>query len=269
MSLKTILAGLMVSFGSIISAQNHTDLVIGEQIQLHSNFLDTARQLNVYLPHGYHPDSSETYPVIYVLDGSMHEDFLHIAGLTQFGSYPWINFVPESIVVGIENVNRYHDFTYPTELEDYQNINPQNGGSADFISFIEKEVQPLIARTYKTNEDKTIVGQSLGGLLATEILYKQPHLFNTYIIVSPSLWWDDESIFDWDVKPIPEGTNIFVGVGKEGRIMKKVAKKLYRDVKTRLPKNSFVDFEYFKELDHGDALHLAVYAAFNSIYIKK
>jgi hypothetical protein len=269
MKLKAILMGFIICFSSVLTAQKTTDLIIGEQIELQSNILDTTRQLNVYLPLNYSPDSAKTYPVIYVLDGSMHEDFLHIVGLTQFGSYPWINMVPESIVVGIENVNRYHDFTYPTELEDYQNINPQNGGSADFISFIEKEVQPLIDRTYKTNAEKTIIGQSLGGLLATEILYKRPDLFNTYIIVSPSLWWDDESIFDWEAQPIPEGTNIFVGVGKEGRVMKKVAKKLYRHVKTRLTKNSFVDFEYFRRLDHGDALHLAVYEAFNSIYKKQ
>ena len=266
MTWKAFLTGVVLSISGIGIAQKSTCLQIGEQIRFNSVILDTTRQLNVYLPLGYHPDSAKTYPVIYVLDGSMHEDFLHIAGLTQFGSYPWINMVPESIVVGIENVNRYHDFTYPTELDDYREINPQNGGSAKFITFLENEVLPIIDSKYKTSAEKTIIGQSLGGLLATEILYKQPDLFNTYIIVSPSLWWDAESIFEWDAQPIPEGTSIFVGVGKEGRIMKKVAKKLYRHVKTRLTKNSFVDFEYFRELDHGDALHLAVYEAFNSIY---
>lgn len=252
-------------FWSAVQAQEHSKLVIGEHIQLESQILDTTRQLNVYLPLNYSPDSAKTYPVIYVLDGSMHEDFLHIVGLAQFASYPWINMIPESIVVGIENVNRYHDFTYPTALEDYQAINPLNGGSADFIDFIEQEVQPIIQKTYKTNDHKAIIGQSLGGLLATEILYKKPKLFDTYIIISPSLWWDAESLFQWDPEPLPAGTQIYIGVGNEGRVMKKVAKKLYREVKKRQCADCSVDFEYFKELDHGDALHLAVYSAFQSL----
>ena len=66
---------------------------------------------------------------------------------------------------------------------------PNNGGSDKFITFIEKELQPYIERTYSTNDSKTIIGQSLDGLLATEILFKNPKLFNHYIIISPSLWW--------------------------------------------------------------------------------
>ena len=62
----------------------------------------------------------------------------------------------------------------------------------------------------------------MGGLLATEILFKHPTLFNTYIIVSPSLWWDDGSLLQ--LQPAisqsnyNQTTNIYIGVGKEGVI---------------------------------------------------
>lgn len=138
-----------------------------------------------------------------MLDGSLDEDFIHISGLVQFGSFYWINLVPESIVVGISNVDRKRDFTYPSNnLIDKKEL-PTSGKSAVFISFIEKELQPLINDKYNTNNTKTLIGRSLGGLLATEILFEKPNLFNNYVIVSPSLWWDDELLLKKNLKFIP------------------------------------------------------------------
>ena len=51
------------------------------------------------------------------MDGSKDEDFIHISGIVQFGSFSWINMLPESIVVGIANVDRKRDFTYPSSVE--------------------------------------------------------------------------------------------------------------------------------------------------------
>ena len=110
---------------------------------MQSEILKEERILNIYLPHNYHPDSNKLYPVIYLLDGSMHEDFLHITGLVQFASYPWLNIVPESIVVGIENVDRKSDFTFDPDNKDYIKEIPTAGGSEAFMNFIEKEVSLL------------------------------------------------------------------------------------------------------------------------------
>ena len=67
-------------------------------------------------------------------------------------------------------------------------------GSAALIAFLEKEVQPLVAQHFRTNGVRTIIGRSAGGLLAAEILFKKPHMFDNYILVSPSLWWDSGSL---------------------------------------------------------------------------
>lgn len=241
-------------------------LVIGDKIEFESRILQEPRVLNVYLPHGYSPDSAKTYPVIYVLDGTINEDFLHIAGLVQFYSFPWLEKMPECIVVGIANGNRYHDFTYPTDKPEYQEINPDAGGSALFMEFLEKEVKPYINKNYRVQEPATLIGQSLGGLLATEILFKKPDLFDNYIIVSPSLWWDEESLFQVEPKKYSSQKKIFIAVGKEGKVMKSVAKKLYKDLKKDESPNTTVGFQYFPQLDHGDALHLAVYEALGFVF---
>ncbi|HET8838405.1 MAG TPA: alpha/beta hydrolase-fold protein [Flavobacteriaceae bacterium] len=255
-----------------VSAQENVEkkpLSIGETVSFPSKILNENRVLNIYLPHGYSEDASKKYPVIYLLDGSMDEDFLHIAGLVQFGSFSWINMVPETIVVGISNIDRKRDFTYPSTDEAYVKKYPTTGKSEVFISFLEKEVQPFIQTNYSISDEKTLIGQSLGGLLATEILFKKPDLFDNYIIVSPSLWYDYESLLK--IKPVDYNSkkNIFVAVGEEGDIMKRVANELYEKLKANKSKKTNLFYKFLKEQDHGDALHLAVYNAFEEMFVEK
>lgn len=236
-------------------------LIIGEQLTFTSSELEEERILNVYLPDGYHADSTHTYPVIYLLDGSMHEDMLHVTGLVQFCSYSWINLIPECIVVGISNVNRYRDFTFMPENKEYLERDPRMGGSAAFIDFLEKEVKPMIENKYNTNDHRILIGQSLGGLVATQILIEKPDLFNHYVIVSPSLWYDDESLLSSVFSENNFLKSVFIAVGKEGKIMQSGAKKLYKKL-TGVYGKPIVGFEYFPQHDHGDVLHNAVYKAF-------
>src|SRR3954451_8589940 len=170
--------------------------VLGEIHELQSKVLNEKRILNIYLPQGYNPNDSIRYPTIYLLDGSADEDFIHIVGLVQYNSFEWINQVKKSIVVGIATVDRRRDFTFPTTIEADRKSYPETGHSDKFIAFLTTELQPFIDKKFKTTRAKTLIGQSLGGLLATEILFKQPTVFNQYIIISPSLWWDNGSLLN-------------------------------------------------------------------------
>ncbi len=239
---------------------------IGKTIEIKSKILDESRVLNIYLPSSYSVDSLKTYPIIYLLDGSKNEDFIHISGIVQFGSFSWINMLPESIVVGIGNVDRKRDFTYPSGNKLDQKEFPTSGKSEKFIQFLGNELQPFIESTYRTENKKTIIGQSLGGLLATEILFKKPELFDNYIIVSPSLWWDDEKLLDF--KPLCKITNksIYIAGGKEGEVMERTAKELYNKLSVDKQENSKLFFEFMEDKTHGDALHKAVYNAFEKIF---
>lgn len=242
-----------------------SDFVIGKVDTLFSKILGEKRILNIYLPEGYNPDSAR-YPVIYLLDGSADEDFIHVAGLVQFANFPWVNTLPPSVVVGIANVDRRRDFTYPTTIEKDKKDFPTTGGSEKFIAFIEKELQPFIRANYHVSESRMVIGQSLGGLLATEILFKKPELFEQYVIVSPSLWWDKESLLSYDAACLKETftqeKKIYIAVGKEGKVMEGDARKLF--VKLKKAKKLKTDFGYFGSENHGSILHLAVYRAFES-----
>lgn len=177
--------------------------------------------------------------------------------------------IPETILVGISNVDRKRDFTYPTQNKTDKEDFPSTGRSEFFIQSIKEELQPLIEKNYHTNEVRALIGQSLGGLLATEILLKQPDLFTNYIIVSPSLWWDDQALLKVSPSPSSNVESVYIAVGKEGKLMEKLAKQLYKKIKKLKQKNTHLYFKFLKKRDHGDALHLAVYDAFERIFSQK
>ena len=60
-----------------------TPLVIGESFVFDSKILGEIRRINVYLPPTYSADPTARLPVLYMPDGGLAEDFLHIAGLVQ------------------------------------------------------------------------------------------------------------------------------------------------------------------------------------------
>ena len=250
---------------------NENSFILGIVDKIQSAELGENRVLNIYLPEGYSSDSAITYPVIYLLDGSANEDFIHIGGLVQF--LTMIKAMPASIVVGIANIDRRRDFTFPTGIAEDKKDYPTTGSSAKFIAFIEKELQPFVERKYKTNNSKTIIGQSLGGLLATEILLKEPGLFNNYIIVSPSLWWNNESLLS-DAPKLLENQSanaikVYISVGTEGKQMEDDAKKLAEILETFGKKNLNISFLSLPNESHLTILHNSVYKGFEILYPKK
>ena len=253
--------------------------VLGVIDEIQSETLNETRILNIYLPEGYNQNDTIKYPVTYLLDGSADEDFIHVVGLFQFNNFSWINRVPKSIVVGIATVDRRRDFTYPTTIEEEKTQFPTTGHSDKFIAFIENELQPFIEKKYKANDERTIIGQSLGGLLATEILLKKPTLFNKYIIVSPSLWWDNGSLLEQPSVVYQENfsqpTSIYIGVGKEGltstktpHVMEVDANLLAEKLKHTKSKTVNVSFDYLPQEDHATIMHQAVFNALRTLYPK-
>ncbi len=252
-----------------IQTLNTQPFVLGVTHEIHSSILAENRILNIYLPEGYQYDDTTFYPVIYLLDGAADEDFIHVVGLVQFNTFPWVDLMPKSIVVGIANTDRRRDFTYPTSIKKDQELYPTTGHSDQFMRFLEKELQPYIRNTFRTTPSRMIIGQSLGGLLVTEILFKQPALFDKYLIISPSLWWDDASLLKLTPNILnqnfQDSIDIYIGVGKEGlgpgekpHVMEVDANLLADKIKSTQSKNVRVYFDYLPEKDHATIGHQAV-----------
>ena len=271
-SIFLIVVGLSSAEAQNVSKESSkTPLTIGEVVTIDSKILSESRTLNIYLPEGFKTSDTLKYAVIYLLDGSMDEDFMHVVGLTQFFNLQMS--MPKTIVVGIGNIDRKRDFTFPTIDKKLKKDYPTTGGSKKFIDFLETEVQPYINANYPTTAQKILIGQSLGGLLATEILFKKPTLFTDYIIVSPSLWWDNETLlkdakmFLGAHKKIP--ANVYVVVGSEGDIMEREANNLADLLKTSGKPNLKAEFLFLSNENHATILHQAVSDTFKLMYPNK
>jgi len=125
-------------------------------------------------------------------DGGLAEDFPHVTN--DVDAAVRAGEMRPVIVVGIENTERRRDMTGPTEVEEDRQIAPRVGGSAAFRGFIREELKPEVDRRFRGSGETAIVGESLAGLFVLETLFKEPGLFNIYIALSPSLWWNAQAL---------------------------------------------------------------------------
>jgi predicted alpha/beta superfamily hydrolase len=166
--------------------------VPAEAFTLQSAVLGETRRLNVYTPPDYATSSQLRYPVLYVPDGGLEEDFGHVVDAVHAG-ISW-GILRPLIVVGVENTERRRDMTGPTRVAKDREIAPRVGGSAAFRGFFRDELLPWVRGRYRTTEETAIIGESLAGLFVVETFLLEPGLFRAYVAIDPSLWWDGESL---------------------------------------------------------------------------
>ena len=192
--LKALSLSLILLSGGVAAATPAPakPLVIGETFSIDSAVLGETRRINVYFPYDYTPASQTRLPVLYMPDGGLMEDFLHVAGLTQVligngGMRPFL-------LVGIENTERRRDLTGPTNDPEDRKIAPRVGGSGNFRDFIRTELKPQIRARYPTTDESAVIGESLAGLFVVETFLREPGLFDGYIAIDPSLWWNRSAL---------------------------------------------------------------------------
>ncbi|XXF75184.1 alpha/beta hydrolase-fold protein [Myxococcaceae bacterium GXIMD 01537] len=157
---------------------------------LNSTKLGETRRINVYLPPGYESESATHFPVLYMPDGGLGEDFPHLATTVDTGIRA--GELRPMLVVGIENTERRRDLTGPTQVDSDRTVAPRIGGSAAFRAFLRDELMPEVRQRYRVTEETAIIGESLAGLFIVETFFEEPELFGTSIALSPSLWWNNE-----------------------------------------------------------------------------
>jgi predicted alpha/beta superfamily hydrolase len=195
--------GTSIWLGGTNRAGAATPLTIGETFKIDSVALDEQRTINVFLPPGYGQAKDQQFPVMYMLDGGLGEDFLHIAGLLHISALN--GTMHPFILVGIENTERRRDLTGPTEVASDREIAPRVGGSVAFRRFIAEELIPQVEHDYRCSERRAVIGESLAGLFVIETLMQRPDLFDTWIAVDPSLWWNDEFLLKHQAELLSQG----------------------------------------------------------------
>jgi len=159
---------------------------------IESRAVGESRTINVYTPPTYETSTGAAYPVLYMPDGGLEEDFPHI--VNTLDSLIALGVIRPVIVVGIENTQRRRDLTGPTTVGADSAIAQRVGGSEPFRQFIRDELIPEVRRRYRCTEETSIVGESLAGLFVVETFLLEPGLFRRYIALSPSVWWNDGAL---------------------------------------------------------------------------
>lgn len=200
-------SSVLFLFSFCLNAQNEEAILLGKKEIIASKVLNENRKIWVYSPDNtsQSTNAGKRYPVLYLLDGDAH--FFSTVGIVQQLSQANGNGVlPEMIVVAIENTNRLRDLVPP---EDLTKTNP-------FVEFLSTELMPYIDKNYNTAPYKLLVGHSLGGLTVIDILAKSPELFNAYIAIDPSVWYDNEKFLNHTIAQFPrlnmKGKRLFIGM---------------------------------------------------------
>jgi len=188
----------VLALAAALAAPAATPAPTAEPVLAHDTFtieskvLGETRRINVYTPPASHPTGGRGLPVLYMPDGGVEEDFPHVtsdvdAAIRSFEMRPML-------VVGIENTERRRDMTPPTQVESDRKIAPHVGGAARFRAFLRDELIPQIEQRYTVSGQRAIVGESLAGLFILDTVLAEPKLFDTAIVLSPSLWWNDQAL---------------------------------------------------------------------------
>ncbi|HEV8577942.1 MAG TPA: alpha/beta hydrolase-fold protein [Thermoanaerobaculia bacterium] len=256
--------GLGMRAGALESA---SPLVIGETFAIDSKILNEIRRINVYLPPGYAESPDARLPVLYMPDGGMAEDFLHVAGLVQVsvGNGTMRPF----LLVGIENTQRRRDLTGPTENAEDKKIAPQVGGSEAFRAFIRQELMPQVKARYRTTPEAAIVGESLAGLFVVETFLLEPELFDIYIAFDPSLWWNHHKLVDdaaerLHSRPKLEKALYFASSDEKG--IAEIAQGFADVLAKNAPAGLHWHYEKMPQEKHSTIYHPAALKAFREVF---
>jgi uncharacterized protein len=173
--------------------------------------------IKVALPENYNPDTQK-YPAIYLLDGEEIFNFVSENCHRISSDLGTSNVLVVSIGYGND---RSFDYT-PTKA------NEGGGGAEKFMLFIKNELIPEVETDYSADTSRAnriILGHSFGGLFGAYAFANFNNVFANYIILSPSLWYDNEIV----LKQERENRNInknnyqmvFLGLGESeaGRML--------------------------------------------------
>ncbi len=208
MKIKLFLFSVLLSITGIAGAQDLNRSFA--TTELHSRILNEDREIYISLPPNYANERyrKERYPVLYFFDGETSMGFYK--AVTQFLGRGVYASMPEVILVGIKNKNRTYDLT-PTRSfikspdDSTKRLFENSGGNEGFVRFLEEELFSYVNEHYRTDGYTILSGHSFGGLAASNILLHHTNLFNAYILIDPSIWWDKGYIAREAARIIPAG----------------------------------------------------------------
>jgi predicted alpha/beta superfamily hydrolase len=215
---------LLVAFKAQSQRTEPYKYTASEVVTIHSTLLNEDRKVYIHCPKLDSSDINNRFPVLYLMDGENHFELL--SQYVDYLSRTDVSAMPKIIVVGIPNTKRVRDLTPTHSILNYEGKPDttawykSSGGNENFLEFLKKELMPFIDSNYKTQQYKLFAGHSFGGISSINCMLTHPDMFDAYIAVSPSFWWDNEYLLKLTEKKIKSGSTLnkklFYCDGNEG-----------------------------------------------------
>jgi predicted alpha/beta superfamily hydrolase len=248
-----ILAALLAGAAASAPSASATPIVLGTSYHWQSPTMGEDRVVNVVLPDGYEKQANARYPVLYVIDGGIDQDLIHISGTEKLNA-AW-GRSGDAIIVGIATKDRRRELVGPTADAELLKQYPTAGHSAQFRRFIRDEVQPFVARRFRTNGSSAVIGESLAGLFIVESYLTEPDLFGAYGAVSPSTWWDKEALSLTAAAKIGSAQSthaLYLAVGNEGAEVRRADGRVVSAISGKVARWCYAEHP---ELAHSTIYH--------------
>jgi predicted alpha/beta superfamily hydrolase len=161
-----------------------------------------GRIYRVFLAWPAQPPPPAGYPLFYVLDANAAYATV-VEAIRMRAHRPDATAVGPAVVIGIaypgdepyHRARRTFDYTPPRDrLTSFDgSVDPSLaiGGRETFLAMITGELTTMVAREFPIDRtQRTIIGHSLAGFFVLHTLVTSPGSFDTYVAISPSIWWD-------------------------------------------------------------------------------
>ncbi|MFT4198688.1 MAG: alpha/beta hydrolase-fold protein [Pseudoxanthomonas sp.] len=155
----------------------------------------------ISLPAGYAEQPQRRYPVLYVTDALY--SFPLVRSIRNLVGQKGVN-IEDFILVGLppqtgltSKQSRSRDYTPTMPVRHDPDLYSAEvyGEAAHYRDFLAEAVLPQVESRYRIDTARRIfAGHSLGGLFGSYVLLTRPEMFDTYILSSPSLWFDDHVV---------------------------------------------------------------------------
>jgi predicted alpha/beta superfamily hydrolase len=147
-----------------------------QETSIHSNILQEDRKLWVNVPQ-YYELRKDSFHLVLLFDGNNRTLFDYTAAAKRFLERNAVDLsefnAPESIVVSIEQKERWNDFA-------------DASGSAKFLNFVTNELLPYLRKNYRVQSYTILIGHSLAGRFSINALLQRPDMFSAVIAASPA-----------------------------------------------------------------------------------
>ena len=274
--LKSLAFIILLFFSSQLSANDGLEIPRTKVVELSEPSTERTYPLFIKLPRSYESNKQKNYPVIYLMDAWY--SFQIASGATRFPMNS--GAMEEAIIVGVSYSkgskgasSRVRDYT-PRKATSWK---MQTGNADGHAKFIREIVFPYIEANYRAKPlERTFVGNSLGGLFGAYILFEYPNMFSSYILGSPSVWFDENHMLDSRITKSELPIKVYLSVGSleqpefgEREDMVTGAKQLAEKIKAQSSEATLLKFNIIEGARHSTAFPTTLIQGLDWIYGKQ